>query len=142
MPRMIPPEYAALRDRQSWTGLGITLYQLDEIPHVEIPAKPSRGFRKSWMIVGREHFCGDPIVIDLSRSSHRMGTVSAARTKRWEMIPFAPSIAAFFEALELVQGVVEGRLDPALALREIADKVRGKGMDVHFWSDLLRSGGA
>lgn len=106
-------------------------------------------WQPSWLVIGSETLCGDPLFVDLAQAglpvltaAHGMGC--------WEADPIADSAEAFFRALDVVRTASGGRERPApyppnpLPEAEREEVLRRIGelnprSDLYFWRLLLES---
>jgi len=120
----IPTGYKCLRKGFSRGSVclgfwGVEVFRLSEVPAAQVGyavlldgAKTGTGnWKKSWLVIGRESLCGDPLFmatdepgLPVFTAVHGMGL--------WEPILIAPSINAFFEILERVTELAKGRENP------------------------------
>jgi hypothetical protein len=105
------------------------------------------GWLKSWIVIGNEDLCGDPIFIDSSQADFPVYTAMHGEG-RWEAEQIAASLVGFGHALTAIAGIAEGRKYPvalenkpltqperAAALAEI--QRHNPNVDLSFWQGLL-----
>ena len=102
-------------------------------------------WRDTWLVVGHDDLCGDPIFVDLSDLRFPVFTAPHG-TNRWDPTLIAASFEQFLTGLKLVQSLSRGRTSP-VALEEkpltrteraaLRRGVRslGSGIDAAFWLD-------
>lgn len=56
----------------------LTLYSIEDVERFDLAAKLPQGWDASWLVVGRDSICGDPIVLKLDSSPHPVAIASAA----------------------------------------------------------------
>jgi hypothetical protein len=125
----VPRAYRTLREKFPLTTVEISYWGVEIAPLGEVTGAQigygmvpdgveggTSNWEKSWLVIGRETLCGDPVFIDTSRpelpvftAAHGMGI--------WEPILIAPSIKAFFEILLRLAALAKGRENP-VALEE------------------------
>jgi hypothetical protein len=105
-------------------------------------------WKNSWVVIGNESCCGDPIFIDTVENSlpvytapHGMGA--------WEPELIATSLSKFIEIMKLLAIVSQGRENPvALENNPLTDEEKEKvlsqimdqnsGIDGSFWAVFMR----
>jgi hypothetical protein len=99
----------------------LTLYPIAEVEKIDLMPSSPAGWNKSWLVVGRESLCGDPIVIELDSKSKGVAIASAC-TGEWIAAPLAESVYQFFamrETLRRFQGGSVSRSSAIAAFRSI-----------------------
>lgn len=120
----VPQAYQTLRKRFPLTTVeigywGVEIAPLGKVAEAQISyaVVPDGGegdtsnWEKSWLVIGRETLCGDPVFIDTSQpelpvfiAAHGMGI--------WKPVLIAPSIKAFFEILLRLAALAKVRENP------------------------------
>jgi hypothetical protein len=104
-------------------------------------------WRSSWLAIGNEDLCGDPIFIDTAAPGYPVYTAVHGEG-RWEPVPIAQSLTAFREALAAVGRAAPGREDPvaleqnplsAVERESILKEIRehNPDIDLSFWEMML-----
>jgi|SRR5215468_12544258 len=104
-------------------------------------------WRESWLVIGYDETCGDPIFIDTSKNGYPVYTAIMGMG-RWDPRPVAVSLEAFAHSLSAVAAVAHGRENPVLLeqnpLTESDKKallatiqICNLGMDVSYWEAIL-----
>lgn len=142
---LIPEGYAQLRGDRQWPRVPVTIYPLDEIHQRQVGYRfdssgrsliTQDGWRSEWIVIGHEDLCGDPLIIDVSRS-HLPVLTAAHGEGTWEPVVIARSVAVLVESLDFAEHVHEGNLDAELALTKIAEIHNEDEVDLEFWSILM-----
>ena len=68
-------------------------------------------WRDSWLVIGYEDLCGDPIFVDLSKSELPVFTAAHGEGD-WNTIPIGSSLDGFVQALLEVERLAQGRNNP------------------------------
>jgi hypothetical protein len=68
-------------------------------------------WRSTWLVIGYDETCGDPIFIDRSKEEYPVYTAMIGKG-RWDAVPIAVSLQAFGRALSAIAAVAEGRENP------------------------------
>jgi hypothetical protein len=104
-------------------------------------------WRSSWLAIGIEGECGDPLLIDTAGPGYPVYTAWHGEG-RWEPKPVAVSLAGFREALLVIAKAAEQRENPvALERNPISAKERAlvleeiqrhnPGINLYFWALML-----
>lgn len=104
-------------------------------------------WRSSWLVIGNEELCGDPIFIDTAATGYPVYT-AAHGADRCDPVPIAASLTGLREALAVIGRTATGRENPVAleenpileaerqsALKEIGG--HNPGIDVSFWAMML-----
>lgn len=129
MKTTVPRAYQTLRGKFPLTTIEIGYWGVEIAPLSEMAAAQigygvvpdgfegnTSDWEPSWLVIGRETLCGDPLFIDTSEPDLPVFTATHG-TGIWESILIAPSIKAFFELLVHLAALAKGRENP-VALEE------------------------
>ena len=105
-------------------------------------------WKESWLVIGCEDLCGDPIFVDLAKPLLPVFTAAHGQGD-WSPVMIASSWEGFIQALQLVKRVSIGRENPVKlqqnplsavereqTLNRIAQLNRGASLE--FWENWLR----
>jgi hypothetical protein len=68
-------------------------------------------WKKSWLVIGSEDLCGDPIFVDLD--APELPVFSAAHGQgEWTPVMIASSFEGFVKALQEIESISDGRQNP------------------------------
>jgi hypothetical protein len=68
-------------------------------------------WKKSWLVIGSEDLCGDPIFVDLNMSELPVFTAAHGEGD-WIPVTIASSFEGFVKALEEIESISGGRQNP------------------------------
>jgi hypothetical protein len=112
-----------------------------------LTGKRDGDWRKSWLVIGYDETCGDPIFIDTSEEGYPVYTALVGKG-RWDPKPVAISLKAFSHSLSAIADVAKGREYP-VALKQnpltegekeaVLSTIRHQNpkLDISFWEILL-----
>ena len=137
---------------------GIRVYRPDELPSMQVGYSVSptgesltgdkRGdWLRSWVAIGHEEACGDPIFIDTSEEGFPVYTAMHGEGP-WNPERIAVSLEAFGRTLSAVAVIAEGRENPvALESNPLTSSEKentfsfirstNPGVEMDFWEVLL-----
>ena len=106
-------------------------------------------WRKSWIVIGYEECCGDPIFIDKAMDEYPVYTAVHGEDQ-WEPVCIAVSLAGFGQALSAIANLGKGRENPtALEENPLPESEKDKALasirrsnptaELEFWELLLES---
>jgi hypothetical protein len=117
----IPQEYVRHRQELSEAIIeigytGLSLVPLEEIPEAQrgygdLPRGSAASWKPSWIVVGHESLCGDPVFIDSEASGIPVYT-AAHGEGAWNPFMVAPSSSSFFEIVRKLAALAKGRESP------------------------------
>jgi hypothetical protein len=104
-------------------------------------------WRSTWLVIGYDETCGDPIFIDRSKEGYPVYTATIGKG-RWDPVPIAVSLQAFGQALSAIATVAKGRENPvALEQNPLPESERDRALaairqhnpqiGLNFWHTLL-----
>jgi hypothetical protein len=104
-------------------------------------------WRKTWLVIGYDETCGDPIFIDTAEEGYPVYT-SLIGQGRWDPQRIAVSLVAFARSLSAVAAIAQGREHPvALENRPLTPREKdatlatirqhNPRLDIGFWENLL-----
>ena len=83
-------------------------------------------WKKSWLVIGSEDLCGDPIFVDLNMPELPVFTAAHGEGD-WIPVTIASSFEGFVKALEEIQSISVGRQNPIqLQQNPLLDGERGR----------------
>ena len=104
-------------------------------------------WRRSWLVIGDEGECGDPIFVDMAGAGYPVYTAWHGEG-RWDPKPIAVSLYGLREALDAVAIAAQGREHP-VALEQnpikpaernlVIESIRkhNPNIDLYFWKLML-----
>ena len=108
------------------------------------------GWKASWIVIGCEKSCGDPLILDTSNAALPVLSDFSGQG-RWDPVPISPSLEAFLSSFEKFAKLAAGRSTPmerdanpvsdeerGAFLVEI-EKINGESMNPDFWGALLEA---
>ncbi|HZI57373.1 MAG TPA: hypothetical protein VFF39_11385 [Verrucomicrobiae bacterium] len=104
-------------------------------------------WRNTWLVIGYDETCGDPIFIDTAEEGYPVYTAMIGQS-RWDPVCIAVSLAAFGHALSVIAIIAKGREYPvALEQNPLTQSEKdtalatirkhNPGIDLGFWQTLL-----
>lgn len=104
-------------------------------------------WRKTWLVIGYDETCGDPIFIDTSEEGYPVYTAMIGQG-RWDPVCIAVSLTAFGHTLSVIAIVAKGREYPvALEQNPLTQSEKDTALatirkhnpriDLEFWQTLL-----
>jgi hypothetical protein len=76
-----------------------------------IPGEKKGDWKNSWLVIGSEDLCGDPIFVDLNVPEFPVFT-AAHGEDQWTPVMIATSFVGFVKALEEIERISDGRQNP------------------------------
>lgn len=124
MSTVVPKTYELLSAKFPLTAVAIGYWGIELVPSDRLPAaqlgygilpkgveRDTSGWKKSWLVIGRETLCGDPVFIETKEPVLPVYT-AAHGTGFWEPQLIAPSSIAFFELIAQLTELANGRENP------------------------------
>lgn len=156
----IPKKYIRLRESLDFNSvfLGCTeinLFKVEELNEAQLGYRvdfkgnslineEGRNWKKTWLVIGYESCCGDPIFIDYGNKNFPVYTAMAGEGE-WDGILIGDTFKGFIKSLKDVKGLFELILkaeegfvaenDKKKVLEEI--KTYHKESDISFWEDWI-----
>jgi len=104
-------------------------------------------WRKTWLVIGYDETCGDPIFIDTSEEGYPVYTAIVGKG-RWDPQRIAVSLVGFAHGLSAIAAVAQSREHPvALEQNPLTQSEKDNAlatiyqhnpnMDVSFWENIL-----
>jgi len=105
------------------------------------------GWRSTWLVIGYDEICGDPLFIDISVEGYPVYTAMHG-AGRWDPDPVAISLTGFAHAISALAAIAKGREYPvALEQNPLTPSERNltlavirqanPGIALGFWETLL-----
>jgi hypothetical protein len=69
-------------------------------------------WRSSWLVIGHDTMCGDPVFVDLAQPAWPVYTAMHGRGA-WDPTPIATSFEGFVQGMQVMKRVSRGRTSPA-----------------------------
>ncbi len=124
MTTFVPKTYEQLRAKFPLTSVSIGFWGIELVPSDRLPAAQlgysvlpkgvnpdASDWKESWLVIGRETLCGDPVFIETEDPVLPVYT-AAHGTGLWEPQLIAPSLIAFFELMAQLKELAPGRESP------------------------------
>ena len=109
----------------------------------DLTSQAPGGWLPSWLVIGREGLCGDPVFVDLAKPGFPVYTAIHGEGE-WDPTVISDSFSAFVSALSALQSVSEGRdnpvelernpVEPAM-LDSLLERIQSSNpqSDINFW---------
>lgn len=159
-----PPRYAALRatlpnSEVSFGCGGLHLFDVSELESSQVGysvasdgtslcGDPDGAWKASWMVIGYETACGDPLFVETADPALPVLTAIHG-VGSWDPVAVSISLSAFWKSLEEFAGISAGRGNPVeLSASPLSEDERGVFLsrisalnngriEMEFWNVLL-----